>query len=130
MSFWDTFWAIMWWVFWVYIFVAYLMALFAVLIDLFRDHTMKGWAKAIWILFLIFVPILTALIYLIARGSGMAERSAQAARAEREATANYIRDVASPATAPADQIEKAAQLLASGAITEAEYAQLKAKALS
>ena len=91
---------------------------------------MKGWAKAIWILFLIFVPILTALIYLIARGSGMAERSAQAARAEREATANYIRDVASPATAPADQIEKAAQLLASGAITEAEYAQLKAKALS
>ncbi|WP_221586305.1 SHOCT domain-containing protein [Microbacterium sp. G2-8] len=130
MSFWESFWDIIWWMFWIYVFIAYLMALFSVLIDVIRDHSLKGWAKAIWIVFLVFVPFLTVLVYLIARGSGMGERSSKAFRAEREASESYIRDVAGTKPDPAQQIEKASQLLASGAITEAEFAQLKAKALA
>lgn len=130
MSFWDSLWAIFWWMFWAYIFIAYLMALFTVLIDIFRDDKLNGWAKAVWILFLVFVPFLTVLVYLIARGGSMGERSAKTFRDERAASEAYIRDVAGSKTDPAQQIEKASQLLASGAITDAEFAQLKAKALA
>jgi len=86
MNFWESFWDIIWWFFWVFAFIAYLMALFAIIGDLFRDHKLNGWAKAVWIIFLIFVPFLTALIYLIARGSGMAERSQKQARQYQAAT--------------------------------------------
>jgi len=130
MTFWDSLWAIFWWMFWAYIFIAYLMALFTVLIDIFRDDKLNGWAKAVWILFLVFVPFLTVLVYLIARGGSMGERSAKKVHEERAASEAYIRDVAGSKTDPAQQIEKASQLLASGAITDAEFAQLKAKALA
>lgn len=130
MSFWESLWSIFWWMFWAYIFVAYLLALFTVLLDIVRDHTLNGWAKAIWILFLVFVPFLTVLVYLIARGSGMGERSRKSYLDDRAASDAYIRDVAGSASDPAQQIEKASQLLASGVITDAEFAQLKAKALA
>jgi len=130
MSFWDTLWSIFWWMFWAYVFVAYLMALFSVLVDIFRDHKLNGWAKAVWILFLVFVPFLTVLVYLIARGSGMGERSRKSYLEDRAASDAYIRDVAGAAADPSQQIERASQLLASGAINEAEFAQLKAKALA
>ena len=104
-GFWGSFWDIIWWFLWAFFFVAYLFALFAVIGDLFRDHTLNGWLKAVWIIFLIFVPFLTLLIYLIARGRGMAERSA------------------------ADEIAKAKSLLDAGTISQAEYDALKAKAL-
>lgn len=130
MSFWESLWSIFWWMFWAYIFIAYLMALFTVLIDIFRDPKLNGWAKAVWILFLVFVPFLTVLVYVIARGGGMGERASKTYQNEKAASDAYIRDVAGSAPDPAQQIEKASQLLASGAITDAEFAQIKAKALA
>lgn len=128
MSFWETFWVAILWCLWATIFIAYLMALFSILTDIIRDRDQSGWAKAIWILFLIFVPFLTALVYLVTRGEGMSRRSAQAMRQNQEAADDYIRTVAG--TDSASQIEKAKSLLDAGAITQAEYDQLKAKALA
>ena len=69
----ENFWSIIWVVVWSFLFVAYLFVLFYILTDLFRDSELSGWWKALWIIFLIFMPFLTALVYIIARGSGMAE---------------------------------------------------------
>src|SRR5215216_2208469 len=79
-SIWESFWDIIWWFFWVFVFISYLMVLFNIVADLFRDHALNGWWKAVWIIFLIFVPFLTALVYLIARGKGMSERGAAQAK--------------------------------------------------
>nr|WP_221446978.1 SHOCT domain-containing protein [Microbacterium thalassium] len=111
----------------VFVFFAYLFALFAIIGDLFRDRKLNGWWKAVWILFLIFVPFLTALIYLIARGKGMAERSAATARQMQEAQDAYIKQVAS--SSPSEEIAKAKALLDAGTITPEEYEAIKAKAL-
>ena len=125
MSFWD----IIWFIFISFAFFAYLMVLFSIIGDLFRDRETSGGLKALWMIALIFLPFLTALIYLITRGAGMAERSAATAEAMRKSQEAYIKDVAASAT-PADQISQARALLTSGAITQAEYDQLKAKALA
>jgi ABC-type multidrug transport system fused ATPase/permease subunit len=118
------------WIFlWSFFFIVYLMVLFSILSDLFRDHSLSGWWKAVWIIFLIFVPFLTALIYLIARGQGMAQRGMkQAAEAKKQQDA-YIQQVASSSSAT-DQIAQAKALLDAGTITQAEFDQLKAKALA
>jgi hypothetical protein len=101
-----------------------------VIVDIFRDHSLNGWAKALWVLFLVFVPFLAAFIYLIARGRGMAERNAARVAESQAASADYIRSVAgSSASSSAAEIEKGKQLLDSGAITPAEFDALKAKAL-
>ncbi|MFD6445599.1 SHOCT domain-containing protein [Promicromonospora sp. NPDC060204] len=124
MDFWDFFWLIVY----SFFFVAYLMVLFQIVADLFRDHELSGWWKALWIIFLIFLPVLTALVYLIARGRGMAERSAAGiAQAQRD-TESYIREVAS-GPSPSEQITSAKALLDAGTITPAEFERLKAKAL-
>ncbi|SFR66402.1 Short C-terminal domain-containing protein [Agromyces sp. CF514] len=129
MDFWSNFWDIIWWFLWIFVFVAYLMILFSIIGDLFRDQKLNGWWKAIWIIFLIFVPFLTALIYLIARGQGMAERSQKEARQVQAATDDYIRQTAG-SSSPSDEIAKAKGLLDSGAISAEEFAHLKAQALS
>ena len=123
MSFWD----IIWFIVVTFAFVAYLIVLFSILTDLFRDHETGGFAKALWVIALIFVPFLTALVYLIARGHGMAQRSQKAASEAQKAQDAYIRDVAG--STPADQIHKAKELLDAGAITQAEFDAIKAKAL-
>jgi Short C-terminal domain/Phospholipase_D-nuclease N-terminal len=123
-SFWEWFWI----AFLTFAFVAYLFAMFTIIVDLFRDKTVSGWMKAVWFIFLILFPVLTALVYLIARGGGMAERQMKDAQAVKEAQDSYIRDVAG--SSPADQIAKAKELHNSGAITDEEYEALKAKALS
>ncbi len=123
----DTFWEWFWLAFVTFAFVAYLFAMFTIIVDLFRDRSVSGWMKAVWFIFLIFFPVITALVYLIARGGGMAERSAADAKAVKEAQDSYIRDVAG--SSPADQIAQAKQLHDSGAITDEEYQALKAKAL-
>lgn len=128
MNFWQSFWDIIWWFLWAFVFISYLFALFAVIADLFRDQKLNGWWKAVWIIFLIFVPFLTVLIYLIARGNGMAERSAKEARQVQSATDDYIRDVAG--SSPSDEIAKAKSLLDAGTITPEEFASIKAHALS
>jgi len=76
MNFIGSVWDIFWFFFWVFVWVAYLFVLIYIVIDIFRDHSLNGWLKAVWLIFLIFVPFITALVYLIARGKGMAERSA------------------------------------------------------
>lgn len=129
MSIWENFWNVLWAMFWVFAFVAYLFAIFAIIGDLFRDHKLNGWWKALWIIFLIFVPFLTALVYLIARGKGMAERQAKDIQAAQKASEQYIKQVAASST-PAEEIHKAKALLDSGAITPAEFESLKAKALA
>ncbi len=124
MDFWDFFWLMVY----SFFFVAYLIVLFQIIADLFRDGDLSGWWKAVWILFLIFLPILTALVYLIARGKGMTDRHLQAAAETKRDTDRYIREVAN--TSPTDQIANAKQLLDSGAITSAEFESLKARALA
>ena len=100
MSFLENFWDIFWWFFCVYAFIAFLWALFAVFGDLFRDDKLSGWLKAVWILFLVFVPLLGVLVYVIARGKGMTERSMERGRANREASDAYIRSVATAGVPP------------------------------
>jgi hypothetical protein len=125
-NFWQWFWLLVWWFF----FVIYLIILFHIVVDLFRDRELSGWWKAIWIILLIIFPFLTALVYLIARGKGMGERQLAQMQEARQATDQYIQSVASQGAGPADQIAKAKQLLDSGAITQAEFDSLKAKALA
>ncbi|MGK3951739.1 PLDc N-terminal domain-containing protein [Microbacterium sp. I2] len=125
MGFWD----LLLWIFSIFVFVAYLMVVFSIIGDIFRDESLNGWLKALWILFLIFVPFLTALVYLIARGAGMQKRSVAQAQALRSAQDAYIRQTAGGASA-ADDITKAKSLLDAGAISPAEFDALKAKALA
>lgn len=127
MSFWESLWNIIVVFFWAFVFVAALFALFMILTDLFRDRELKGWKKAIWIVALIFLPILTALIYIIARGDGMAKRSAKEAREAQNATEQYIRSVAT--TSPTEEISKAKALLDSGAISADEFNSIKRQIL-
>jgi hypothetical protein len=123
MDFWDFFWLLVW----SFFFVAYLMILFQVLGDLFRDD-MSGWFKALWVVALILVPFLSLLIYLVVRGRDMAERQAGSIREMRAQTDAHIREVASTGSAT-DQIVSAKALLDSGAITPEEFEQIKRKAL-
>ncbi|MBK8640078.1 MAG: SHOCT domain-containing protein [Chromatiaceae bacterium] len=110
------------------LFVAYLIVLFHVVVDLFRDPEIGGGYKAIWIIGLLFIPVLTVILYLLTRGGGMAERErAVYTQAKSDADA-YIRQVAGKS--PAEQIADAKALLDAGTINEAEYAKLKAKALN
>ena len=124
----SNIWDFIWMFFTIFVFFAWLMVLFSIISDLFRDRALSGWAKAVWLVALIFVPVLTALIYLIARGKGMAERSAAQASAQRSAADDYIRSVAG--STPAQELSQAKTLLDSGAISAEEYASLKAKILS
>ena len=123
MNFWDF----IVWVFWWYIIIAYLMVLFRIIADIFRDRALNGWLKAVWMIFLVFVPFITALVYLIARGKGMSERAMADMRAARSETDQYIRSVA--ASTPAEEIAKAKTLLDSGAISQSEFNILKTRVL-
>ncbi|MFE6967743.1 hypothetical protein [Isoptericola sp. NPDC057653] len=125
----DTFWDFFWYLVWIFLFVAYLIVLFQILTDLFRDRELSGWWKALWVVFLIFVPLITSLIYLIARGRGMSERQLEAVKTAKADTDAYIQQVAQQAS-PADHIASAKKLLDDGTISPEEFAQLKAKALS
>ena len=110
----------------IFLFAAWLMVLFTIFADLFRDHEMSGWGKAAWVLFLIFVPFLAALIYLIARGSGMRERAiAQQQEAQKQLDA-YVRQTAGGASG-ADELAKLAKLHDEHKLSDEEFARAKAK---
>ncbi len=121
---------ILWTTLVIFFMVMYFMILFSILGDLFRDHEESGWAKAVWVVFLIFIPFITALIYLIVRGNDMAKRNMNAQAEAQQQFNEYVQQVAGSGGSPADQIEQAKRLLDSGAIDQAEYDALKAKALS
>lgn len=124
----SNFWDFVWLIFSAFLFIAYLFVMFQIVVDLFRDNKLGGFAKAVWIVGLIFLPVLTALIYIIARGGGMAERQLAAVQRAKSDTDAYIRHVAGKS--PAEQIADAKALLDAGTITQDEYAKLKAKALA
>ncbi|RZT98074.1 SHOCT domain-containing protein [Rivibacter subsaxonicus] len=123
----SSFWEIMWLMIWTFVFIAYLFVLFQIVIDLFRDPELGGFAKALWVLGLIFLPFLTALIYIIARGKGMGHRQLKAIHDAKSETDAYIRSIAGKSAA--DQIGDAKKLLDAGTISAEEFAKLKAKAL-
>ena len=126
---WGSTWDFLWHFLIIFAWIAYLLVLFQILVDLFwRDHKTSGWVKAIWVVFLIVFPWLTALIYLIARGKGMTERAREAAAAAKQETDTYIREAAG--RSPAQEIADAKALLEAGTITQAEFDSLKAKALA
>src|SRR5262249_45204364 len=119
----DVFWTMLIFFLW----VIWIWFLIIILTDVFRRHDIGGGKKAVWCLFIIFAPFLGALVYVIVNGHGMSERQVRDAKDARAQTDDYIRSVAG---GPAGEIEKAKQLLDSGAIDADEYAALKAKALA
>jgi Phospholipase_D-nuclease N-terminal len=126
---WDTFWHFLRSAIVIFAFIAYLMILFNILGDLFwRDRQTSGLVKAIWVVFLIVFPYVTALIYLIARGKGMAGRALDQANSDKRRADDYIREAAG--RSPAQEIADAKALLDDGVITPAEFDQLKVGALS
>jgi H+/Cl- antiporter ClcA len=124
MSFWD----IVWFIFISFAFAAYLMVVFTILTDLFRDPETSGWAKAIWVVALVVLPLVTSLVYLVTRGRGMAERASRRADEMKREQDAYIKEVAVTAS-PADQIAQARAMLEAGVISLSEYDRLKEKAL-
>ncbi|SRR6478752_5016157 len=129
MDFWSFFWLLVW----SFFFVAYLMMLFHIFGDLFRDQSLGGFAKVLWVVVLFIVPLLASLIYIIVRGKGMAQREMKSNLEQRAEQEQYIRSVASApgsTSSTVEQLSQAKALLDSGAITEAEFAEIKSKALA
>ena len=124
----SNFWDMVWLMVSTFFFIAYLIIMFQIVIDLFRDHELGGFAKVLWVLGLIFIPVLTAIIYIIARGSGMARRQQASLQKAKAETETYIKEVAGKS--PAQHIAEAKALLDAGTISQAEFDKLKAKALS
>jgi len=125
-DFWDFFWLLVW----SFFFVAYLMMLFHIFTDLFRDQELGGFAKVVWVIALFILPLLAALIYVIVRGQGMAQRAMEQNQRYLAEQQDYIRNVAGTSSATTvDQLAQAKSLLDNGAISPDEFAQLKAKAL-
>ena len=124
----SNFWDVMWLILSTFVFVAYLMILFQIVADLFRDGELGGGSKAVWLIALVFLPMLTALLYVLVRGTGMAKRQRAALERSKTEAEDYIRQVAGKS--PAEQIADAKALLDAGTINQDEFAKLKAKALS
>lgn len=123
----EGFWELLWFTVGILFFFVYLMALFTIFTDLFRSP-ISGWSKTGWFLFIFILPLLGMLIYLIVHGRTMGERQLADAQAQKQAMDSYIRDAAG--STPADQIARAKDLLDSGAISQEEFDQIKAKALA
>jgi hypothetical protein len=120
----QVFWSMLWF----FMFFIWIWLLIVVFGDIFRSHDLSGWAKALWIIFVIIVPFLGVFVYLIARGHKMEEHAAEAAQAQDQAARQYIQQVTTTSTA--DELSKLADLKAKGVIDDAEYASAKAKALA
>jgi len=119
----DIFWTMLLFFAW----FAWIWIAITCFIDIFRRHDIGGWGKAFWVVFIIVIPFLGVLVYLIAQHDGMRDRSVQQAKAQQAAFDDYVRDAAG---GPATEIAKAKELLDSGAITQADFDAIKAKALS
>jgi hypothetical protein len=124
-----SFWEVLWWMVAFFAWVIWFWLLITVFGDLFRRHDIGGGMKVLWIIFVILLPFLGVFIYLISQGKSMAERTMKGMQAAQAQQAEYIKSVAGSGGA-ADEIDKAKKLLDSGAITQAEYDAIKAKALA
>ena len=119
----------LWDLVWFFLLVLWLILLFRVFGDIFRSHDMGGFAKALWVIFVILMPFLGVLVYLIARGHKMAEHAQAAAQAQQAAAQQYIQQAAAPLSS-ADEIARLAGLRDKGVLTEDEFQQQKAKLLA
>ena len=124
-----TFLNVFWTMLVIFAWIIWFWLLITVFADLFRRHDISGWVKALWIIFVIILPFLGVLVYLIAESKGMAERNQKQAQAAQSQFDDYVKTVASQSD-PTEQIAKAKGLLDSGAITQAEFDSIKAKALA
>jgi phospholipase D-like protein/putative oligomerization/nucleic acid binding protein len=113
-----------------FVWVVWIWMMVIILTDVFRRRDLSGWGKAGWTLFLIVLPFLGAFVYLIAQGDKMADRRADEARGQQAQFDDYVKTVAGDGGGSAAEIEKAKRLLDTGAITQTEFEQLKAKALA
>ncbi|ROS30510.1 phospholipase D-like protein [Cellulomonas sp. PhB150] len=120
----QWFWLLVWW----FVLLTYLVVIFHIVTDLFRDHELSGWWKALWLIGLVAVPFLVALAYVIARGWGMSEREGARLVSAGTGTATYVREV--PGPSPTADLAKAKALLDAGVIDSGEFATLRAKALA
>jgi hypothetical protein len=123
----SNFWDLVWLMVSTFVFVSYLIIMFQIVADLFRDSDLGGGSKVLWIVGLVVLPFLTALIYILSRGRGMAERQQAVVQRAKSDTDAYIKEVAGKS--PASQIADAKALLDTGVINQDEFARLKAKAL-
>ena len=112
----------------IFFFVIWIWILITILTDLFRDHELSGWWKAVWVIFLVLIPFLAALVYLIARGSGMRDRTIKAQAEAKQHFDSYVREQAH--SSPADELHKLNDLKEKGAISSEEFDQAKAKLLA
>jgi len=122
----NIFWTMILFFFW----VAWIWVLIGIMTDVFRRDDASGWTKALWTIFVIFLPFAGVLAYLIINGKGMSERRISDAQAQQARFAEYVQTTAGSSGGPAHEIEKAKSLLDSGAITQPEFDSLKAKALA
>ncbi len=124
-----TFGDVMWTMFVFFAWILFFWLLFGVFGDLFSRHDLSGWAKAGWCVFVIILPFLGIFVYLISQGKGMGERAQKRAQSQQGQMDDYVRSVAASGS-PTEEIAKGQELLKSGAITQTEFDQLKAKALA
>jgi len=124
-----TFGDVMWTMLVFFCWILFFWLLFGIFGDLFSRHDVSGWGKAAWVILVIILPFIGIFIYLITQGHGMSERAQQRAQAQQSEVDSYVRSVAA-SSSPSEEIAKGKQLLESGAITQAEFDQLKANALS
>jgi hypothetical protein len=118
---------VLWSMLWFFIFLMWILLLFQVTVDIFRSRDLSGVAKALWILFVIVLPYLGVLVYLIARGDNMHEHAVADAKAQDEAVRQYVRSAAGTSASAADELHRLADLKERGVISDAEFATLKAK---
>ena len=122
----GLFWTMLVWFLW----IAWFFLLFRVIFDIFRSRDLGGWGKALWAIFVIFAPFLGVFVYLIARGGSMTDRDVADAQAQDAAFKSYVQEAAGSNGGTADELSKLADLKAQGVITDAEFAQQKAKLLT
>lgn len=119
----QVFWSMVWF----FLFFMWIMLLFRIVIDIFRDGSRSGVSKVLWLIFMFVVPFLGAFVYIIANGQGMAERDVAAIKAQDDAAKQYIREAAGSSTA--DELARLAELKDKGVISDDEFAKMKAKVI-
>lgn len=118
-----------WTILWIFLWIFWLVLLFRVLTDLFRDHSLSGWAKAGWLLFVIVLPFLGVLVYVIVRGADMGKREVEHTHKQQEAFEEYIRGTATGGRSTAEELTRLSDLRGRGEISESEFQRAKEKIL-
>ena len=119
-----------WTMLWLFVWILWIFLLVRIILDIFRSHDLGGWSKALWVIFIIILPFIGVLVYLIARGSGMQKRDVRDARAADQEMRGYIRSAAATPASTAEELSKLASLRDQGVLSQAEFDAQKAKLLA